>query len=87
MTDEMALIIFIFLAVMWRLDRLGKQLEAVCTNIKVELTPDHERKRELTNEWKESTGWQNKDARQSFIFWGVVIAGLIAGWFIRHPMG
>jgi hypothetical protein len=56
MTDEMAFMFLGFFVILWRLDRLGKQLEAVCTNIKVELTPDDDRKRELINEWKESTG-------------------------------
>jgi hypothetical protein len=87
MSDEVAIVILGLVFVTWRLDRLGKQLEAVCTNIKVELTPDDDRKRELIKEWKENTGRQSKDARQSFIFWALVIGGAMAWWFIRHPMG
>lgn len=85
MSDETGIIIFGLLFVLWRLDRLGKQLEAVCTNIKAELAPTEERRNEIIHEWKESVRWQNKDSRQAF--WGVVIlviVALMAWWFIRH---
>jgi hypothetical protein len=35
---------------MFRLDRLGKQLEAVCANIKSELAPSEDRRREIFSE-------------------------------------
>jgi hypothetical protein len=42
---------------------------------------------EIIREWKELKDQQNKDQRQSFIFWAVVIAAAIAWWFIQHPRG
>ena len=64
-----------------RLDRLGKQLEAVCANIKAELAPTDERGDEIIREWKGSKNQQNKDQRQFFIFWAVVIADSL----VVHP--
>ena len=64
--------------ILWRLDRLGKQLEAICANIKEELTPDEDRKHEILSEWMESKKQQTKDNLQFWIFWGIVGATIIA---------
>jgi hypothetical protein len=36
--------------ILWRLDRSGKQLEAVCANIKAEIAPTEDREREIIGE-------------------------------------
>ena len=66
---------------MLRLDRLGKQLEAVCANIKSELAPSEDRRREILSEWKQEKDEAAKDARRQWIIWGI-IAALLVGWHI-----
>jgi hypothetical protein len=63
--------------VLWRLDRIGKQIEAVCANIKVEvaeLVGNEERASETLREWKEGKTQAAKDTRNMLIFWGIIIA-------------
>ena len=70
--------------IVWRIDRLGRQLEAVCANIKAELSsPD--RGHEIIREWKENRNQQAKDERFQLIFYGIIAAVFIA-WEIatRH---
>jgi len=64
--------------VLWRLDRLGKQLEAVCANIRAELAPTEDRGREIITEWNEIQRQQAKDRWQFFVFWGLVVTAIIA---------
>jgi hypothetical protein len=66
------------------LDRLGRQLEAVCSNIKVELAPSEDRSDKFLNEWKETRRQEAKDQRQFFIFWGIVITAIVAWHFLRQ---
>jgi hypothetical protein len=66
---------------MLRFDRLGKQLEAVCANIKSELAPSEDRRREILGEWKEAKDEAAKEARQPWIGAGIVGA-LLLGWYI-----
>jgi gas vesicle protein len=66
---------------MLRFDRLGKQLEAVCANIKSELAPSEDRRREILSEWKEAKDEAAKEARQQWIGAGIVGA-LLLGWYI-----
>jgi hypothetical protein len=68
----------------WRLDRLGRQLEAVCANIKAELSPDPERGREILREWKEGRDEERKTLRHQLIFYGIIFAALITWHFIRQ---
>jgi hypothetical protein len=64
-----------------RLDRLGRQLEAVCADIKQELAQDPSRKKEIIRDWTESKEQQTKEARRFWIFWAIV--GAIAlGWIL-----
>jgi hypothetical protein len=67
--------------VLVRINRLGKQLEAVCASIKEELVPDEDRKQEILREWKETQKEAAKPARQFWFFWGI-IAAVILGWLI-----
>jgi hypothetical protein len=70
--------------VLARLDRLAKQLEAVNADIKAELAPNELRAREILSEWREARQEAAKEARQFWIFWGIV-AVLVVGWTImRH---
>ena len=70
--------------VLARLDRLAKQLEAVNADIKAELPPNELRAREILSEWREARQEAAKEARQFWIFWGIV-AVLVVGWTImRH---
>lgn len=66
--------------VMARLDRLGKQLEAVSASIKYDLEPDPDRKKEIFREWKESEKQQAKDARVFWISWAVIGGAVAMGW-------
>jgi hypothetical protein len=66
---------------MLRLDRLGKQLEAVCANIKSELAPSEDRRREILSEWKAEKDEAAKEMRWQWI-WGGIIGALLLGWYI-----
>lgn len=81
MTDNWGIYAVVFMAVvvvMVRLDRLGKQLEAVHSSILVELAQTEDQKTELLNEWKHNKKQAAKEARQFWIFWGAVGVGLAA---------
>ena len=85
MSDDIVYVIFgATVLILWRLDRLGRQLEAVCGNIKINLATTQERSDFFLNEWKENRHQDNKDQRQFFIFWGIVIAAIFVWWFLRH---
>jgi hypothetical protein len=66
--------------VMARLDRLGKQLEAVLASIRYDLELDPDRKKEIMREWKESEKQQAKDARVFWISWAVIGSAVALGW-------
>jgi hypothetical protein len=66
---------------MLRFDRLGKQLEAVCANIKSELAPSVDRRDEFLAEWKQDKADAAKERRQQWIGAGIVGA-LLLGWYI-----
>jgi hypothetical protein len=61
---------------MLRLDRLGKQLEAVNAMIRADLARTEEERSEVLQEWKETKKQAAKDERQFWLFWFVVIAAL-----------
>lgn len=66
----------------WRLDRLGRQLEAVSVGIKAEvaeLLGASGRADEMLREWSEDRKQAKKETRQMLIFWGV-IGTLYIGW-------
>jgi len=78
--DILLLLGFTYLA--WRLDRVGKQIEAVSADIRAEvaeLLGNEEKAEETLREWKGDRQQAAKDTRQMLIFWGVVVA-LYAGW-------
>lgn len=68
------------MVILMRLDRLGRQLEAINTDIKVELAP--QREEEFMREWKTTRAEEAKQRRQFWIFWGIVGALILAWHFI-----
>ena len=80
-------VLFAILLVLLRLDRLGKQLEAMCANIRAELAPTEDRGRELVTEWRDIQRQQAKDRWQFFVYWGIVVVAVIAWKFISRTLG
>lgn len=66
---------------MFRLERLGKQIEAVCANIKAELSPSEAGRRQILDEWKETRADAAKETRQQLIG-EAIIGALLFGWFV-----
>jgi hypothetical protein len=83
-TPENWMIIAGFLFLVFRLERLGKQLEAVSVQIREELVPDRERAEEIIREWKEDQKQARKETRQTFIVWGVIAAAFLAWKFLAQ---
>ena len=54
-----------------RLDRLGRQIEAVSADIRADVARTREEREEILSEWKEAQKDAAKDARQFWIFWGI----------------
>jgi hypothetical protein len=74
-----------WLWLLYRLDRLGKQLEAVCAVLQVEmaeLVGNEDRASEILRERREDRAEAKKANRQFWIFWGIIgaVAGL--GWLL-----
>jgi hypothetical protein len=64
----------------WRLERLGKQLEAVSHLLQLEmaeLTGNEERANELREEWREDRAEAKKENRKLWITWGVIGAAAL----------
>jgi hypothetical protein len=73
--------------VMARLERLGKQLEAVASVVREEIATAAERKQEIRDEWRYNKAQEAKDARGFWTFWGIVGAMGLLVWFgtwLRH---
>ena len=65
------LLVIAFGYVLWRLDRIGRQIEAVNADIRVEIAEvlgNEERARETPREWKENKQQAAKDTRRMLIF-------------------
>jgi len=67
--------------IMARLDRLGKQLEAVSAIIRSDLARSEEERDDVWRAWKENQQKAAKDARQFWTFWGIVGAAAL-GWYL-----
>jgi gas vesicle protein len=72
----LGIIIGVASVLMLRLDRLGKQLEAVNATIRADLARTEEERSEILQGWKEAKKQAAKDERQFWLFWFVVIAAL-----------
>jgi hypothetical protein len=74
-------IIVVAALIMARLDRLGKQLEAVCRVIRSDVARTPEERDDIRREWKENQQEAAKAARQFWTFWSIVGAGGL-GWYV-----
>jgi hypothetical protein len=72
----LGIIIGVATMLMFRLDRLGKQLEAVSAMVRADLARTEEQRSEVLQEWKETKKQTAKDERQFWLFWFVVVAAL-----------
>ena len=85
MSDEHWIIVTIVFVTgamtLMRLDRLGKQLEAVSSFIRSDLARSENERDEILREWKENKQQAAKDARQFWIFWSIVGAAAL-GWYV-----
>jgi hypothetical protein len=80
MSNDWSVYIFVFALaaiVMARLDRLGNQLEAVCTSIRADVARTDDERDEILSEWKQSKKDAAKESRQFWIVWGVVGAAAL----------
>jgi type VI protein secretion system component VasF len=88
MSNDWSIYIFVFVIaaiLLARMDRLGKQLEAVSARIRADLARTEDDRSEVMSDWKQSQKDQAKDARLSWIFWGiVVVAALIWNTITKH---
>jgi hypothetical protein len=87
MTDEDWTIITIMVAgalIMVRLDRLGKQLEAVSTLIRSDVARTPEEREDVMRERRENKQQEAKAARQFWVFWSIVGAAVLGWYFFTH---
>lgn len=73
MSEREWVVVVLLLAglIMWRLDRLGKQIQAVRDHLLIELGNEETRTEVLKDrEWEEKD--RKKERRQFLMFWGVV---------------
>lgn len=72
----------IYFLVMQRLDRLGRQVEAVRDTLQMEVARTPERRAELSTEWKENRELEAKDKRQFWWTWSIIGVVVILGWIV-----
>jgi len=81
MGNDWGIYIFVFvigMIVMARLDRLGRQLEAVCVSIRADVARTEDERDEILSEWKQAKKDARRTSWQFWIFWGIVAgAGLV----------
>jgi hypothetical protein len=70
--------------VMARLDRLGRQIEAVSADIRADVARTEEEREEILSEWKEAQKGAAEDARQFWIFWGIVGVAALIWAAVKH---
>jgi hypothetical protein len=88
MGRDWALYVFVFVIaaiVLARLDRLGKQLEAVCALIRADVASNEDDRKEIMDDWKQAKKDSTKETRQFWIFWGIVGAAILAWNILAHP--
>jgi hypothetical protein len=87
MGNDWAVYIFVFVIaaiVLARLDRLGKQLEAVCAEIRADVARTEDDRTEILTEWKQAQKDAAKDTKQFWILWGIVGAAILAWNILTH---
>jgi hypothetical protein len=68
------------LMLMGRLDRLGKQMEAVFFRLAMEIARTEDRRDELRDEWNDIYKQAAKERRQFWWFWGIIGAVTLVAW-------
>ena len=66
----------------WRMDKLGRQLEAVHNSLLIELAPTREQREEFLNERRWLKEQEKKEQKQFWITWGVIGIVVILGWVL-----
>jgi hypothetical protein len=87
MSDEHWTVFIIFgvaMVIMARLDRLGKQLEAVCAQVMSTLARTQDERDGILREWRENKHQEAKDARQFWIFWSIVGVAAVGWYALAH---
>ena len=88
--SEWSIFAFVVIASVWivwaRLDRLGRQLEAVLVQILLELVRDEERKMEIVQERIEERKEEANEDRKFWTFWGIVGVLALGGAFITKQI-
>lgn len=88
MNNDWSIYVLIFAIasiVLARMDRLGKQLEAVCASIRADLARTEDGRDAVMREWQQSKKDQAKDARQFWIFWRAIgVATLVWNMVAKH---
>jgi hypothetical protein len=88
-TVEWGFLLAAGIAFWWRLDRLGKQLEAVSRLViheMAELLGNEERLQELVEEWRQDQAEAKRATRQFLITWGIIGAAVL-GWLWLRSTG
>jgi hypothetical protein len=76
------LIVICFVVLLFRIERLGIQIEAVCADVKAELSTP-ERADEILREWKEGRREAKKTLRMQLMIWVPIVLALIAWHAMR----
>ena len=88
--SEWSIFAFVVIASVWivwaRLDRLGRQLEAVLVRILLELVRDEERRMEIVHERMEERKEEANEDRKFWTFWGIVGVLALGGAFITKQI-
>jgi len=82
--DLMPYVLIGLVFIIWRLDRIGKQLQAVRDHLLIDLGNEEVRAETLRDrEWEKKQ--RRKDSLQSWAFWGIVGLAVII-WYavIQH---
>lgn len=79
------IVVAVFVAaamIMTRLDRMGRQIEAVYTLLRADLPRNAGERDEILAEWRDTRKQEAKDRRNSWLFWGAIAAALLVwhGW-------
>jgi hypothetical protein len=70
-----------------RLDRLGKQMEAVFYRLAMEIARTEDRRDELRDEWRDIQKQATKEGRQFWWFWGIIGAVTLVAWALLSKGG
>jgi hypothetical protein len=87
MGSDWGLYIFIFVIgtiLMSRLDRLGKQIEAVCVSIRADVARTEDDRNEILGDWNQAKKDASREKRQFWIVWAIIAAAALAWALSPH---